>query len=153
MSHRLRLATIGLFVLGLALASAWLGAFAMRNSQLIVLRVPEPRLDLAAPLETVIWESQASWLVLGAFLSGSVAMIFALVLPLALRRGYQRHRDRRLIRQLEHELADLRNLPILSPAPLEDLEADPEPSGSVDAEPAVEAEPASSSPPHGALSR
>lgn len=153
MSHRLRLATIGLFVLGLALASAWLGAFAMRNSQLIVLRVPEPRLDLAAPLETVIWESQASWLVLGAFLCGAVAVIFAVIVPMSLRRGYQRHRDRRLIRQLEDELADLRNLPILSPAPLEDLEADPLPGGSPESDPIGESESVGTNPPQGALSR
>jgi len=106
----------------LAAVSVWVGAFVSDNGHWVAVRVPEPRWSLGGPVQRVIWDAQLCWLVVGAFASGAFVLLALVWLPSRLRQSMQRRQDRRLIERLEAELADLRNLPVLSPMPLEDVQ-------------------------------
>ena len=93
------------------------GVFLYQNSHWIVVRFPVMRFDLARPFYITEFESPLSAIVVVAFLSGA-----ALILPGWLKRMYERTRSNRRISKLEAELADLRNLPVTDPTPLEDID-------------------------------
>lgn len=112
-------------LLALALASAWVGAFAMHNRHWVPLNLPDLGIELGDASGVVLLEAQLAWLVLGACGVGFVAAVLLIALPGAMKAAFRRRRDRRLIDALEGELADLRRLQVLEPTPLDDL-AEPE---------------------------
>lgn len=129
MSRGPKLLVLALLIVLLASASAVIGAFMVHNSDWVVVRLPEPRWQWPNPIENVEFEAQLSWLLLGTFAAGGVFVLLAVALPAALRRAYERRKERRRARDLEAEIADLRSLPVIEPAPFE--EAAPQPKSIV----------------------
>jgi uncharacterized membrane protein YciS (DUF1049 family) len=121
------LRTVALFlgvVFLLALGGA-LSYFLVVNAQWVLVRFPGVRLRLEEPFALVQLETPLAAVMAVAFVLGFLAALLVMVLPGWLRRGVERRRERRFIRGLEGELTDLRNLPVTSPAPLEDLPEEP----------------------------
>jgi uncharacterized membrane protein YciS (DUF1049 family) len=122
MTRSLRLTAIALVALLLIAVGAIVGLFLVQNAHWIIVRVPFLRLQWDDPFPLVEYETPLYAVMAVAFVAG-----FLLAMPLFLlgwlRRSVERGRERRMIRGLEGELVDLRNLPVTNPAPLED-EAD-----------------------------
>ncbi|MFH2009610.1 MAG: hypothetical protein ABI333_23660 [bacterium] len=107
-----------LAILLLLLVGAAVALFFSENSQWVPVSWPYPQLSFDEPFAVHTFE-----VVLGVAAAGWIFAILlicaALVLfPLYLRRTRQYTAS---IKKLEKELVDLRNLPLKSPAPLEDL--------------------------------
>jgi len=98
-----------------------LSYFLIINSQWVVLRFPGLSLRWDAPFPTLEVETPLAVVMAVCFVLGFFAAALLIVVPTWLRRGVERRRERRFIRGLEGELTDLRNLPLTTPAPLEDL--------------------------------
>jgi hypothetical protein len=122
MRHLSKAIVAAFALLTLALVSGWVGAFVLRNDHLVTIYMPEPRWSVEQPLQTVIWDAHLSGLVLGTVALGIVISAVGLVLPVMLRAVYERRRSHRLIRALEEELGELRQLQLVEPMPLSDLE-------------------------------
>jgi hypothetical protein len=120
---------IGLWValaLGLILVGVGVGVFMRMNEGWVTLRWPLPQATPSVvgslEYESPVWVVALGW-VITAILVTSIALWFPIYLT-------QRRRVQTENRHLRRENADLRNLPIHSPAPLEDLPT-PEPVGIV----------------------
>ena len=121
MRRGLRLVIGSAVLLVLGLAAGAVALFVHRNAHSVLLNVPELRFDGPS---TLVWSEFDLVLgagLLAAFTAGAFAVALLVVVPTWLGRGWQRHRDQRLIRELESELSALRNLPVTDPAPYEDL--------------------------------
>jgi hypothetical protein len=121
MSRPLRTAALFTSVVLLLGLGGVVGFFLFKNAQVVIIRFPgfAPRLD--DPFPMLEFEGPLALIMAVAFICGVVVAMLLLVLPGWLRRGVERRREGRFIRGLEGELDDLRNLPISSPAPLEDV--------------------------------
>jgi hypothetical protein len=119
MTRSLRLTAIALAVVLLVVIGAVVGLFLVQNAHWVILRAPFLRLQWDDPFPLVEYETPLYAVMAVAFVAG-----FLLAMPLFilgwLRRSVERGRERRMIRGLEGELVDLRNLPVTNPAPLED---------------------------------
>ena len=120
MSRTLKLVVWTVVIVLLLVSGGTLGYFLVQNASWVVIRFPTVQLDRESPLSTVEYESPLAWVMVAAMLVG-LAVGVLIFLPSWLRRVWERHRERRFISSLEGELTDLRNLPVVSPAPLEDL--------------------------------
>lgn len=105
----------------LILVSGVVALFLFKNSQWVVVRIPFLSFDLSTPFPSLQYETPLSVALVLAFAVG-VILSFLLLSPLFLKRAVERRREQRFIGNLEGELSDLRNLPLIAPAPLEDLE-------------------------------
>lgn len=125
MSRGLKAILISVVILILVSLGATLGYFLLQNGSWVVVRFPTAQADLEQPLSLVEYETP---LAVVMAVSMGVGFLLAVVLffPSWIRRVWERSRERRFITGLEDELTDLRNLPVNSPAPLEDL---PDPTG------------------------
>ena len=93
--------------------------FMLRNAQWVVIRVPLLGTSWSAPMAVAEYETPlAAVMVVTCAIGAFLAMLAQL--PFTLRRAVERRRERRFMDDLEGELSDLRNLPVTSPAPLED---------------------------------
>lgn len=111
-----------LLVLVLLLVGGAVALFFSENNQWVVVSWPVPRLSLSDPfglrtVEVLLGAVAAGWVAAGLLLFAALVLF-----PLYLRRSRQ---YRSTIRRLEKELVSLRNLPLKSPAPLEDLPDEP----------------------------
>ncbi len=93
--------------------------FLLRNAQWVVIRVPMLEPSWSDPLAVAEYETPLALVMVGACAVGALLALLALV-PATLRRAVERRRERRFLGDLEQELSELRNLPVTSPAPLED---------------------------------
>jgi hypothetical protein len=84
----------------------------------VKLKYPVPQLDPIHPIGYTKWELSASFLAFGWLLLVFVLLLMGGWLALYV---WRRRQYEALIKRLERELADLRNLPVRAPAPLEDL--------------------------------
>lgn len=127
MSRGIKAILISAVILILVSLGATLGYFLIQNGSWVVVRFPTAQADLEQPLSLVEYETP---LAVVMAVSMAVGFLLAVVLffPSWIRRVWERSRERRFISGLEDELTDLRNLPVNSPAPLEDL---PDPAGEV----------------------
>lgn len=116
----LRLAALAVAFLAVVLAGAVVGLFVVENESWVRVEVPPLLTGVLgeAPLEVWLPGLLSSWLVaaLAAF-----ALVAGSFYYLWRRRQYEA-----LIRRLEVELTELRNLPLNRPAPLEDLPEQPD---------------------------
>ncbi len=118
MIRALRIAAIGLGVGLLLMLGIGMGFFIRANSAWVMLRYPVPKLDPINPIGYTKWELSASFLAFGWLLFVFLLLLMGGWLALYV---WRRRQYEALISRLEKELADLRNLPVRSPAPLEDL--------------------------------
>lgn len=119
MSRWLR--TLAFSLLFLTAGVAFWGSyhFLAQNNAWVILKIPFIQWDLNDPFPNLEYDAYLWLVMVVAFFVGA---LFAglLFFPSWIRRGVERRRQRRYIHDLEGELADLRNLPVNSPAPLED---------------------------------
>ncbi|PID38427.1 MAG: hypothetical protein CSB49_05640 [Proteobacteria bacterium] len=110
---------------------AVVAAFVAENGSWALVKVPVVGSSLGKPLSWIAYEAHQGGLLVGCFVAGVVSVVLLLLIPLSLRRGYERRRRERFIGALEGELSDLRNLPLTQPAPYEDIDEAPpsNPSG------------------------
>lgn len=121
MSRGLKLVVAVVVLLVLLVAGGAVALFLVENADWVVIRVPVLRADISDPIASELWEMPLAALLAISFGAG-LLLASLLLVPGALRRAFERGRQRRFIDELEGELADLRNLPVTAPAPLEDLE-------------------------------
>ena len=114
-----------LAVLLLVTLGGVLTLFMARNAQWVVIRVPLLNMSWSKPLSVMEYETPLALVMVACCVVGVLITVLAF-LPASLRRAVERRRERRFIGDLEEELGDLRNLPVTSPAPLEDEDLDPE---------------------------
>ena len=118
----IRVAATGVVVLSLVLVGIGLGLFLATNDEWVAVQVPKTLSRLVPDLEWEVW--------LPALFAGclvSVVAIALLLVALFYFMSRKRH-DRSLVQRLERELVSLRNMPVMSPAPLEDLPESPDPA-------------------------
>jgi hypothetical protein len=113
-----RTAILALAGLLFVILGAAFGLFVRMNPDWVTLRWPVPRLSADHPLGEVDYEVRSALLASG-WLGMTVLLALAFALLLVHLRA-RRQADAR-IRGLEREVQALRNLPILSPTPLEDV--------------------------------
>jgi len=119
-SRGLKAILVSVLILLLVSLGATLGYFLIQNGSWVIVRFPTAQVDLEQPLSLVEYETP---LAVVMAVSMGVGFLLAVVIffPSWIRRVWERSRERRFITGLEDELTDLRNLPVNSPAPLEDL--------------------------------
>lgn len=116
----LRLASLGLVTLTLLVVGGGVGLFVVENESWVRVEVP-PLLRGALggePFEVWLPALLGSWLVAALAVLALVAGSFYYV--------WRRRQYEALIRRVEGELTELRNLPFTHPAPLEDLPEAPD---------------------------
>jgi hypothetical protein len=118
----------GVAVLLLAAVVSVLAAFVYQNSAWVLVELPVFGEGLESPVGWFEQEMHLGAGLVGAYFAGVFSVLLLVLIPLGLRRGFERKRQKRFISTLEGELTDLRNLPVKSPAPFEDLEDLPAPS-------------------------
>ncbi len=120
-----RLAAAGALVVSLVALGVGIGLFLVANNAWIPVDVPPWLTGVFGKPELELWVPAllGGWLVsvftVTALLAGSMFYVFR-------RRQYES-----LIRKLEGELTELRNLPFTNPAPLEDLPEEPSPESAL----------------------
>lgn len=125
MSRTLRSVLIFLGVILLLALGGVASVFLVQNSRWVTIRFPGLSFSWDAPFPMVEFETPLAVIIAAAFALGFVTALLLLVIPGWIGRGVERQRERRFIRGLEGELTDLRNLPVTSPAPLEDVPEEP----------------------------
>lgn len=120
MGRALRIGAVLLVAAALILIGVEVGMFIRMNDAWVTLRWPLPR-GTAGAVGAVVYESPAWVLCIGWIVAALFAVAAVLWLPVYLTR---RRQARAEIARLEREVADLRNLPIKTPAPLADLPRD-----------------------------
>ena len=120
MGRALRIGAVLLVAAALILVGIEVGMFIRMNDAWVTLRWPLPR-GTAGAVGAIAYESPAWVLCLGWVVAAIFAVATVLWFPVYLTR---RRQARAEIARLEREVADLRNLPINSPAPLADLPRD-----------------------------
>lgn len=129
-----RIAAVGVVILAFVGLGIAVGLFLVANAGWIPVAVP--------PWLTGIFGDPALEVWLPALLAGWLLAAIATATLLAWSMFYvwRRRQYEQLVRRLERELAELRNLPFTNPAPLEDLPEEPDPAAarllaSADADP------------------
>lgn len=122
MRRGLRIVVFGVAFLLVAAALGVVAAFVFENGAWALVKVPVVGTSLGEPLGWIEYEAHQGGMLVGAFFAGAVSVVLLLLIPLSLRRGYERRRRERFIGALEGELSDLRNLPLTQPAPYEDID-------------------------------
>ena len=123
MIRALRILAIGFGVSLFIMLGVGMGFFIRANDAWVALRYPVPRLDPISPIGYTKWELSASFLAFGWLMFVFLLLLMGGWLALYV---WRRRQYEALISRLERELADLRNLPVRSPAPLEDLPEEPD---------------------------
>jgi hypothetical protein len=113
----LRIGAVLLVAGALILIGVEVGMFIRMNDSWVTLRWPLPR-GTAGAVGAIAYESPVWVLCIGWIVAALFAVASVLWLPVYLTR---RRQARAEIARLEREVADLRNLPIKTPAPLADL--------------------------------
>ncbi|HET6612567.1 MAG TPA: hypothetical protein VFG83_11275 [Kofleriaceae bacterium] len=118
----LRIACLFVVVLALIGAGAAVGLFILANNDWVAIAIPPWFQGWLGQKPLEAW--------LPALIGGWVVAVLAVLALWAWSLFYvwRRRQYERLVARLERELADLRNLPFLAPAPLEDL-PDERPNG------------------------
>ena len=120
MTRALRIGAVLLVAAVLILVGVEVGMFIRSNDAWVTLRWPLPRGTAGAvgmlEYESPVWVLCVGWIVAALF-----AVVTVMWFPVYLTR---RRQARSEIARLEREVAELRNLPIKSPAPLADLPLD-----------------------------
>ena len=118
----LRLASLALLTLALLAIGVGVGLFVVANATWVRVEVPPLLAGVLGDRPFEIWLPAllGSWLV-AAF--AALALVAGSMYYVWRRRQYES-----LIRRVEGELTELRNLPFTSPAPLEDLPETPDPA-------------------------
>jgi hypothetical protein len=122
MRRGLRIFVFSVAFLLVAAALAVVAAFVAHNGAWALIKVPVVGASVGEPLAWVEFEGHQGGMLVGSFFAGAVSVVLLLLIPLSLRRGYERRRRDRFIGALEGELSDLRNLPLTQPAPYEDID-------------------------------
>jgi len=131
----LRIGAVLLVAAALILIGIEVGMFIRMNDSWVTLRWPLPR-GAAAAVGALEYESPVWVLCIGWIVAGLFAVSTVLWFPIYLTR---RRQARAEIARLEREVADLRNQPIRTPAPLADLPREDEAPAKA-AEPEIGAE-------------
>jgi len=97
-----------------------------------VVRLPWLRPALEDPFSVVEYEARLYLVFAIAFAAGLLLAVL-LFIPSWILRTWERGKEHRALRGLEGELIDLRNLPVTSPAPLEDVPDEPLSAGAAGA--------------------
>lgn len=117
----IRIAAAFVLILALVVVGGGVGLFVVENSGWVTIDIPSWFHGVLGEKPMEAW--------LPALLGGwAVAAVALLVLVLwSLFYVWRRRQYERLVSRLERELADMRNLPFIAPAPLEDLPERPDP--------------------------
>ena len=105
-------------ILLLLMMGAAVAVFFSENSRWIPISAPYPRMSFSDPFGTFTFEVMSGVAAAGWCLALLLLVSSLVLFPLYLRRTRQYLVS---IKRLERELVNLRNLPLKSPAPLEDL--------------------------------
>jgi hypothetical protein len=113
----IRIGAAAVAILALVAVGAGVGLFLVENNRWVAVAVPPWLRDHVGGLDLEIWfpAALAGWVIGGVSLLVLGAWTFYYL--------WRRRQYESLVRRLERELADLRNLPFTHPAPLEDLPA------------------------------
>ena len=116
----LRILALGTLLISMIGLGMCIGLFLIANNGWVRVTVPPWLTGLFGDPQLEVW--------LPGLFAGWLATILAVVLGFAWSMFYvwRRRQYESLIRRLERELADLRNLPFTDPAPLEDLPEAPD---------------------------
>ncbi len=117
-----RILAITALVLSLIGLGVFIGLFLVANGAWIPVEVPGWLTGILGDRKLEVW--------LPALLGGWLLSLIAVVSVFGWSMFYvwRRRQYEALIRRLERELAGLRNLPLKNPAPLEDLDEEPDPA-------------------------
>lgn len=120
-----RLAAAGALVVSLVVVGVGIGLFLVANNAWIPVDVPPWLAGLFGNPEVELW--------IPALISGWLLSVFAVAALLVGSMFYvwRRRQYEALIKKLESELTELRNLPFKAPAPLEDLPEQPSPEAAL----------------------
>jgi len=116
-----RILAIAALVLSLIGLGVFIGLFLVANGAWIPVEVPDWLTGILGDRKLEVW--------LPALLGGwllSLISVLALV-GWSMYYVWRRRQYESLVRRLERELSGLRNLPLKNPAPLEDLDEEPDP--------------------------
>lgn len=125
MGRVLRILAISVAVAVLAAVVAVVAAFVQENGTWVVVKVPILGASISEPIAWVTYDLHLGGALVGSFMAGLLGVLLLLLIPLSLRRAFERRRRDRVIGSLEGELSDLRNLPLNDPAPYEDIDEAP----------------------------
>ncbi|MBT8492784.1 MAG: hypothetical protein KJO07_06965 [Deltaproteobacteria bacterium] len=116
-----RTLAIGALILSLIGVGIFIGLFLVANSAWVPVEVPEWLEGLFGKREMEAW--------LPALLAGWLLSLISVLALFGWSMYYvwRRRQYEALVKKLEKELAGLRNLPFKDPAPLEDLDEEPDP--------------------------